>query len=691
MVSFSKSSKGYIFMFSPKLQYILAALFILAIANVTTATDTPKTGMTTLDTIVVTAQKTPDTFETGDVDLTRTPSFYTVIKREAYEGRMTNLSQVLEKEAGIQVRQFGGFGSFSSVSLRGSTSEQVMIYLDGVLLNDASGGGVDLSTISLEDVAAVEIYKGSVPIQFGKASIGGVINIKTLRAQDGLNGNVSGGYGSFDTMRSSALVNYKRNQWDVLFSGEFLKSENDFKFLNAKGTLWTTDDDQWERRENAQMEQVNVLGKAGFNLSNKTRISLVNQWFKKDQGIAAWNNNPDNEASLATRRNISTLRLTADDVSSLHLNTAVSLDTTWQEETYKDKKGHIGLGRQHTRNTTYKYGLNSYAEWMTNINILTVTGDIRYEHYTPSDLGGQTVTRDSNRTLLNLGMENTLLLMNHRLAVTPAIRFTYIKNRLKSETTAAGASLEELRDTQQHWSPQLGVKYQVLDWLVLKTNLNRYVREPSFFELFGDRGFFVGNMGLKPEKGTNWDIGAEAEWFFTQSPVERLTLNLVYFYSDVDDLITRAYDARGIGRSVNISGSRIQGIEAGMTLNFFEYFSFSGNMTLQDTRNKSSIAAFDGKKLPGRYGQSYMGRLEAGRWNAKVYLEYLVDKNLYYDTTNLLKAPDKEELNFGTSYLFRDHWRFNADVKNIQDNYFEDFYRYPMPGRSVSASVTYIF
>ena len=128
-----------------------------------------------------------------------------------------------------------------------------------------------------------------------------------------------------------------------------------------------------------------------------------------------------------------------------------------------------------------------------------------------------------------------------------------------------------------------------------------------------------------------------------------------------------------------------------MTLQFFEYFSFSGNMTLQDTKNKSSMAAFDGKKLPGRYGQSYMCRLEAGRWNVKVYLEYLVDKNLYYDTTNLLKAPDKEELNLGTSYLFRDRWRFNADVKNIQDNYFEDFYRYPMPGRSVSASVTYIF
>ena len=94
----------------------------------------------TLDTVVVTAAKIEDTYQTGDVDTEQTPAFITVIEREQFEGKMEDIAEVMEKEAGIQVRQSGGLGSFSSVSLRGSTSEQVMVFLDGVLLNDASGG-----------------------------------------------------------------------------------------------------------------------------------------------------------------------------------------------------------------------------------------------------------------------------------------------------------------------------------------------------------------------------------------------------------------------------------------------------------------------------------------------------------------------------------------------------------------------
>src|SRR6056297_951346 len=170
----------------------------------------------TLDPVVVTAHGQDKDYQTGDVDTSTTPSFFSTITRDEFEGKMENLSDVIEKQAGIQVRQSGGLGSFSSVSMRGASGDQVMVFLDGVLLNDASGGGVDLSNISLSDVESIEIYRGITPANFGRSSIGGAINIRTNRAKKGFKGNVSAGYASFHTKKGSLFINHKPDKWDYL-------------------------------------------------------------------------------------------------------------------------------------------------------------------------------------------------------------------------------------------------------------------------------------------------------------------------------------------------------------------------------------------------------------------------------------------------------------------------------------------
>lgn len=134
--------------------FLIVAFVFTNMANGFAQTDSKPV---TLDAVVVTAEKSDSDFQTGDVDTEQTPAFFSVIKREQFEGKMENLSEIIEKEAGVQIRQSGGLGSFSTVSLRGSSSEQVVIYMDGVPLNEASGGGVNLANISLSDIASVEI------------------------------------------------------------------------------------------------------------------------------------------------------------------------------------------------------------------------------------------------------------------------------------------------------------------------------------------------------------------------------------------------------------------------------------------------------------------------------------------------------------------------------------------------------
>jgi outer membrane receptor protein involved in Fe transport len=67
-----------------------------------------------------------------------------------------DVSEILDSAVGVDVRRYGGLGSFSAISIRGSTAEQVQIYLDGVPLTRAVGGGVDLGTLPVRGIKSIE-------------------------------------------------------------------------------------------------------------------------------------------------------------------------------------------------------------------------------------------------------------------------------------------------------------------------------------------------------------------------------------------------------------------------------------------------------------------------------------------------------------------------------------------------------
>ena len=63
---------------------------------------------------------------------------------------------------------------------------------------------------------------------------------------------------------------------------------------------------------------------------------------------------------------------------------------------------------------------------------------------------------------------------------------------------------------------------------------------------------------------------------------------------------------------------------------------------------------------------------------------------MYYDTANLLPAADREEFNLGLSRDWRD-WTIALEGRNLQDNQYEDFNGFPLPGRAVYLTARYRF
>ena len=181
---------------------------------------------------------------------------YTEITSAAWEGKSLSAADLLSSLPGIQSYKQGGVGSFQTVSIRGIAARNILICVDGVPLNDASGGAVNLGSIDLNQMERVEVYKGNVPAKFGVAGLGGAVNFVTRNAVK-KGGRILGAYGSHNTWEGSFQVAAPVTD-SVMFASSFATrhSDNDYEYTNRNGTQYNDDDDYTSTRENAQYTDV---------------------------------------------------------------------------------------------------------------------------------------------------------------------------------------------------------------------------------------------------------------------------------------------------------------------------------------------------------------------------------------------------------------------------------------------------
>ena len=116
----------------------------------------------------------------------------------------------------LRIKSSGGPGSLTTVSIRGSSSTQVLILIDGVPINRPDQPSVDLSSLPIQDVDHVEVLRGPFSGQYGSNTLGGVINIVTKSAPET---TVSARGGSYGENAGTLSVRRKDRQPDVPAAG----------------------------------------------------------------------------------------------------------------------------------------------------------------------------------------------------------------------------------------------------------------------------------------------------------------------------------------------------------------------------------------------------------------------------------------------------------------------------------------
>ncbi|WP_442862784.1 TonB-dependent receptor plug domain-containing protein [Acinetobacter sp. ME22] len=126
---------------------------------------------TSLDTIVVTASRTPEKVK-------NVPARINVIDQKTIEqSPLADLPMLLEREAGLSIKQTGGYGQPASVYLRGTGASHTLFLQDGMRSNIATVADTNIHLFDLSDIKQIEILKGPASVQYGTDAIGGVIQL----------------------------------------------------------------------------------------------------------------------------------------------------------------------------------------------------------------------------------------------------------------------------------------------------------------------------------------------------------------------------------------------------------------------------------------------------------------------------------------------------------------------------------
>ena len=159
------------------------------------------------------------------------PGTVTVIRPDDYKGEQKTLPELLKQVPGVHVRDVNGKGQYTTVSVRGSTAAQVGVFIDGVLCNLGGDAAVDISTIPVDNVERIEVYRGYIPARFGGTFIGGVINIVTKKPTKA-KGTASIGKSSFGGNKGNIEVDAPLGRGSLMFGFNLDESDGDFKYQN---------------------------------------------------------------------------------------------------------------------------------------------------------------------------------------------------------------------------------------------------------------------------------------------------------------------------------------------------------------------------------------------------------------------------------------------------------------------------
>lgn len=589
----------------------------------------------------------PDSNETAQ-DLS--PGAVSVVRPEEMEGEMKNLPEMLDRIPGLHVIRARGRGGYTVASVRGSTSSQVSVYVDGVLTNLGSEAAVDLSSIPVENVERIEVYRGYIPARFGASSMGGVINIVTKRPEE-KSTNASIGAGTYGLWRAALSHTDRLGSGYYFIGANYEASDGDFTYDNDNGTPYNPDDDYRTKRLNNDYSNAEFLFKWG-NEDWQTRVSWVRNERDLPQPAAGADKptSPTGARTEAEKWEFSVARRYRAS-ESRKVDWGWRVEYLHQDAAFDDPNDTTGgYGEQHNRYKTDRYNIAADASWAVGENhFLELYAGYYDETLKPrgdivNTLGGSEEL--TNHTFEASLQDSIALTKDGTLLLVPSLRWN-----------------QDDEDGKLTW--QIALDKTLRGGWSLKGSHGTYARGPNLYERYGDGAMIRPNEDLKWESGTQWDIG-----FGWSGAMKRglASAQFTYFARDSENLIEFVMSSPRYGVYQNVGKAYVQGLELEFSLEWENGWQLFGSGTWMRAEDRTPGSYRTDAPLPNR--PEWEGLLRLSRnWNERLssFVELQYTGENYYDLAGNVKIEDLLLANFGLGYDFPSGAKLTFGVDDIFD------------------------
>jgi len=537
--------------------------------------------------IVVTALRAP-------TRLDQVASSVTVIDNAAIDrAQAPMVSDLLIRTPGITFTRNGGYGTSTTIRIRGAESDQTVVVIDGVKLADPSstGGGYNFSNLLTGDAGRIEILRGPQSVLWGSHAIGGVVNIVTVAPTRPLEGSVSVEAGSRDTENVRAALGGTSERVDWRIAGNGFHTDGISAISPRFGGT-----------ERDSAHNYGGTGQADVRLTEGVSVDFRGYYSRSKVGIDSAGTVPDSPEYSRNREWLGYVGLNADlfggafhnrlsfsntDTARLNINPSRTINTLTFD------------ARGRARRYEYQGSVDVAQGW--GVVFGAEREEQRMRTASPPNTPAAYVTTRGSADINSFyaKLNGTVV---EGLTLSAGARRDHHSSFGNSTVFGAGGA----------WSLFDGKT-------VLRASYGEGFKAPTLYQLFSD----FGNRALEPERAHGWDAGIEQHLLDNH-----LILSVTYFDRTTKSLITfngcptanrpplcflpgtgTTTTRSGYYANVQFSGSH--GLELAATANVGD-LSLDGNYTWMSAEDKS----------PGVNFGNQLARRPRNTWNASATYEW---------------------------------------------------------------------
>ena len=609
-----------------------------------------------VDPVVVTATKLAE--PRSQVGATVT----VITEEELKTYNYVTVDDALRQVPGLEVQRSGSTGKQSQVRIRGTSTQQVQVLIDGERVKSPTAGSFDFSDLSLDQISRIEVVRGPQSTLHGADAIGGVIQIFTKRGQGPFSAYASSEVGNYDTIRERAGFSGSYKIFDYSFGASWLESNGQFPndgmeqraivsrvglTLPADGHIGlafrynlTKNDLPFDGSTPVPFSPFFVLDRDARQQSETTTLSLIwdqkpVEWFEVHARVSGfWNRLgfqdpftlndtriPFNFDFADTRSQIDTNRREVELLGAFHIRKWNTLTVGIEHDYEYGRNFSSGFAGPGTASKFSKQ-IDDFAYFFQNelrlFDRVIVSGGRRHDDH--SVFGGATTSR-----------------------------FGLVVHVPETDTRVRGS-----------WGEGF--------------------RAPTINDLFFP-GF--SNPNLKPERSESWEAGVDQGLF-----KKRVRLGATYFENKFDDLI-QFVQVGGLFRPENVAKAWTQGEEVTIEIEPIDKLLFTANYTHVETKDFSTRGEL--RRVPHHVGNIGVTWTPIPRLTVYTQINVVSSQgDLAFDPVTFVSTPVRNpgyyRIDLGGVYTIvpkRGNFPgldFTARINNVTDQRYMEAFGFPNLG-----------